>query len=128
MRLAGGGLPLLALLCCAPSVARADCGDYVVTRLTHLDQAMPDGLRHAAESPAPAGPRKPCNGPHCSRIPAAPLAPVPTVTSPAPQEWGWLGGESHPTALGRWAWLIDSSPQHPVRLARTIFHPPRHAA
>jgi hypothetical protein len=128
LRLAGWGLPILAVLCCAPSVARASCGDYVVTRTAQADQAMADGHRPAAGAPAPADPRKRCHGPHCSRGPAVPLAPAPTVAPPAPQEWGWLARGPDFAAPGRGALPFDSSCQHPVRLASSIFHPPRHAA
>jgi hypothetical protein len=127
-RLAGWVLPLLAVLCCAPSVARATCGDYVVTRMTHADQAMAPQQQHAADVPTPAKPYKPCNGPRCSHAPTVPLIPAPTVVPPAPQEWGWLAGVPDFAAPGRGALLFESSPQHPIRLTGSIFHPPRFAA
>jgi hypothetical protein len=128
LRLAGWAIPILAVLWCAPSVARADCGDYVVTRLAHPDQGMMPGKQHSADLPAPAKPHKPCNGPHCSRAPAVPVAPVPTVTPPTAQEWGWFADDLGFTAPGRGAWLFDTCPQHPIRFASSIFHPPRLAA
>jgi hypothetical protein len=128
LRLGGWALPILAVLWCAPSVARADCGDYVVTRLTHADQAMVPGQQHPADAPAPVKSHKPCNGPHCSNSPTVPLTPAPTVTPPTAQEWGLASGIPDLAAFGRGALLFESSPQHPVRLAHSIFHPPRFAA
>jgi len=128
LRLAGWALPLLAVLYCAPSVARASCGDYVVTRLAPADQAMAPHQQHPADAPAPAKPYKPCNGPGCSHAPTVPLVPVPTVVPPAAQEWGLIAGTLDFAAPGRGALPFESSPQHPVRLARSIFHPPRFAA
>jgi hypothetical protein len=123
--LAGWAVPILAVLCCAPSVARAGCGDYVITRLDPHTQITTADQQHPAQLPTP---RKPCNGPHCSRGPAAPLLPVPTVAPPAPQEWGSLLAGPAFGAPDRGGWPVDTSASHPFHLAISIFHPPRLAA
>jgi hypothetical protein len=124
VQLAGWALPIVAVLCCAPSVARAGCGDYVVTKLPHLALAG-----HQADMPAPANPHKPCHGPNCSRGPTAPLPlSVPTVTPPSPSEWGWLAATPVPAPPHAGACLAESSSPRPTHLASGIFHPPRAAA
>src|SRR5437016_4351372 len=86
----GWAVPLLIVLWCAPSVARASCGDYVVTRSAHAAPMT----EHAPDRPAPvpADPHKPCSGPNCSRAPVVPPLTPTTVTSPNLQEWGSLTG------------------------------------
>jgi hypothetical protein len=130
LRLAGWAVPILALLSCAPSVARASCGDYVVMRGPHAEAAMPPGPWHSAEAPVPVrpDPHKPCSGPNCSRGPVVPSLPAPTVGPPAPHEWGSLTGPPAFAAPGHESFLFESSPSQPIRLTRSIFHPPRRAA
>ncbi len=127
-RLAGWALPILAVLCCAPSVARGSCGDYVTMRGPHSADVAPTRQDHATEMPAPASPHKPCHGPNCSRGPAVPFLPVPTVTHPVPPEWGWLAGIPAPVPPGRVAFLTHFLSPHPTQLASSVFHPPRSAA
>jgi hypothetical protein len=128
LRVAGWGLPILAVLCCAPSVARADCGDYVVTRVSHSGDMTPARHAGAAELPMRAQPHRPCHGPNCSRGPAVPLLPAPTVPAPAPSEWGWLTATPTPVPPDREHFFSDSPSPHPTHLASSIFHPPRRAA
>jgi hypothetical protein len=120
-RLAGWALPILAGLFLAPSAARAECGDYVVTRLSHdamAPQADPRQL-----PPAAPRPHKPCNGPRCSHAPVAP--PAPTVPGPTSQEWGCVLGGLVLAPLDPTALLPEQHGQRPVRLSSAIFHPPR---
>jgi len=129
LRLGGWALPILAVLCCAPSVARATCGDYVVTRSGHPDRMTPATQHGTPEMPAPAKPHQPCSGPRCGRGPTAPLLPAaPVVTAPVAQEWGWLTAAPSSAASIRSALLLESSLQRPIHLASSIFHPPRLAA
>jgi hypothetical protein len=118
---------LLVVLCCAPSVARAGCGDdYVVTRAAHLGGVTPMA-QHATDMPAPL-PAKPCHGPNCSNGPVVPPLSLPTVTPQAPPEWGSLIVTLAFVPPGAAALFADSSSPHPVSLASSIFHPPRRAA
>jgi hypothetical protein len=120
--LAGGALALLVVLWCAPSAARAGCGDYIVTSADQHGNPMPPA------KPAPADPHKPCSGPHCSQAPAVPFGPAPTVTPPGGQEWGCpVTGPDSPTR-GHVALLMNSPAARPTRLASSVFHPPRPAA
>lgn len=123
-RLAGWALPVLAGLLVAPAAARADCGDYVVTRIYRDAMAG----RHEPVPPDAPRPHKPCSGPLCSQAPVAPTAPVPTAPRPASQEWGCFLNGLFLAPLDRGALLADEQPQSPVRLASAIFHPPRLAS
>src|SRR6516162_8668064 len=122
--LAGWAVPILAGLLCAPADARAECGDYVVTRRSHAEISLPAG------QPTPAAPRphKPCSGPHCSKAPAAPLAPAPTTPTPTSQEWGCILDGLGLASLVSNARLDEPHVPRPVRLAAGIFHPPRLAS
>jgi hypothetical protein len=129
LRFVGWVLPILAALFCAPSVARAGCGDYVVTRGTQLDQAMPSEHQPAnVPSPLPAGPNRPCHGPNCSGGPVVPPLSVPVVVAPAPTEWGCLAGLLAFVPSGQGAFLPDLASLAPVSFATSVFHPPRCAA
>jgi hypothetical protein len=122
-QLAGWVLPIVAVLCCAPAVARAGCGDYVATRLDQHAQMTLSEQQHAPV--VPAAPHKPCKGPHCSRGPAAPLSPVPVVAPPTPQEWGSLLAGPALTAPGNRIMRNEFDSVHPIHLASSLFHPPR---
>ncbi len=130
LRLAGWALPLLVWLCCAPSAARASCGDYVVTRAPHSGD-MTAAAHPAADGPLQlsASPHKPCHGPNCSGNPTVPQPlSAPTVTPPVPPEWGWLVATPPPAPPGGGTCLAPSASSHPTHLASSIFHPPRSAA
>jgi hypothetical protein len=116
LRSVGWALPILAVLCCAPSVARAGCGDYVVTKGAHA----------AHQADMPGAPHKPCHGPNCSGAPAAPQPlSVPTVTLTGPSEWGWLTAMAAPVPPHSGDCLADFASPNPTHLASGIFHPPR---
>ncbi len=128
VRIVGGVLPALAVLCCAPSVARASCGDYVTVRLPHAAGAATAGHPPEMPVPMPGATHKPCHGPNCSGDPNAPQPlSLPTVTSPAPSEWGWLSVVPPPVPPHAGACLADLSAPRPTHLASGIFHPPRAA-
>jgi hypothetical protein len=129
VRLVGWALPILAVLCCAPSIARASCGDYVHTRTAQPDQVMPTDGHPSTDrpDPAPADSHKPCHGPNCSGAPVVPPLSVPTVTPPTLPEWGWSAGSPAFSPPGRVGVLLDLSSPAPIQLASSIFHPPRRA-
>jgi hypothetical protein len=124
LRLTGWVLPILALACCAPSAARAACGDYVTTR-AHVTPADP---HHPTDLPTPAGPRKPCDGPNCSGRPVAPPVSAPTVVSPVSSEWGWLASAPTGAPPGLDTLLVEPCSPPPSHIASGIYHPPRRAA
>jgi hypothetical protein len=115
------------VLCCAPSVVRASCGeDYVVVRTSHSREVAPMG-QHSAQvpSPLPVRPHKPCNGPNCSRGPSVPPLSIPTVPSSPPPEWGWLCGTLTNVPPGGGALFADPTSPQPISFVSSIFHPPR---
>jgi hypothetical protein len=118
-RLAGWALPVLAGLFLAQSAARAECGDYVVTRLPH------DGRTAAPAREMPPAPHKPCSGPLCSQAPVAPTAPAPPAQPETAQEWGCAPSGLAFAPLDPTATLAARNAARPVRLPRRIFHPPR---
>jgi hypothetical protein len=79
-------------------------------------------------SPIPARPHVPCHGPNCSRGHGVPLLPVPTVSSPASPEWGWLAEAPAVVPADRGAVLSDCPSPSPIHFESSIFHPPRLAA
>ena len=115
-------LLLLAGCLAAPVKARAGCGDYVhIGQLSARDAAHPG---HALP-PTPAGHKRPCTGPHCSR---APVSDLPLSTSQGPpriEQWGnaseLLPGDG-PAPVPA---LRDSVTHAPATIPNPIFHPPR---
>jgi hypothetical protein len=127
-RLVGWALPVLAGVFLAPAGARADCGDYVVTRLSH-DMMASSSAQQAAGQLPPAAPRhKPCSGPHCSHAPVAPPARVPTTQRPTFREWGCVIADLCLAPLDPRIVFPEEQTQRPVRLSSAIFHPPRLAS
>jgi hypothetical protein len=109
-------VPAVLWLCCANSAA-AGCGDYVTI-------LGPDGRPQV-----PAGhdmPTKgPCQGPNCSGGPKAPAPIPPAPTSPAPVVKGLAPlADGHPALAGS-GFLPPPTDGTPVRLASSVFHPPR---
>jgi hypothetical protein len=119
--LTGWALPVLAGVLLAPAGARADCGDYATTRLSHA------GMPPLAEPKQPAAPQphKPCSGPHCSQAPVAPLAPAPTAPSQSAEEWGCTFDGLALVPLEPSRPVDAQTVRLPIRLASEIFHPPR---
>jgi len=125
-RLTGWALPILAGLLVAPADARANCGDYVVTRLSQAGVTMPEHPGPAGQLP-PLAPRPhpPCSGPRCSETPAAPPAPVPATPTQASQEWGSLLDALAFAAPGATGLLGNCEGGRVIHLCSDIFHPPR---
>jgi hypothetical protein len=114
LRTAGVALvPAVVVLCCAGRAA-AECGDYVRV-------LGPDG----AVQPMPGHDPQPCHGPFCHGTPKAPNPVPPAPPSPAPDPKGLASdagrGPDNP-ATTRFDVESDGSP---VRVSRSIFHPPR---
>jgi hypothetical protein len=128
-RSAEWALPILAGLLFAPG-AHAECGDYVATRLSvaNAASAQSHDMPAAPVTPAVPAPHKPCSGPHCSRLPAAPPAPVPTAPTRAAQEWGHVPDGLDPAPLAATTRLFEQQLSRPMRIPSSIFHPPRFSA
>ena len=108
----------------SPGRAHADCGDYVTIAgqpSAHHEMPAP-GDAHQGDTP-----RKPCNGPNCSKkqdAPAAPLrAPAPPTGDTKPVATNH-GADLPPTA-DRGGWVIPSDSGLPISISTSVFHPPR---
>jgi hypothetical protein len=102
-----------------PSVAKADCGNYIVyTNPAHAgDDAPPMG-----EHPAPVG----CHGPNCSKVPPAmPIPQVPpTVRTLGEEPLVPDDGASITPASPQLFWF-DPSAGDTIRRPADVYHPPR---
>ena len=97
-------LAALAWLAATPSMARAECGDYV-----KIANPLFGGLpaRHAAAgTPANSATKNstPCHGPNCDRREPMPSPPAPVVVRLLPDQWAMLShhGESADLEMGKW--------------------------
>jgi hypothetical protein len=113
---------LLASLLLAPSVARAECGDYVVMGGTAAR------ISSAPHQPpmTPGDHRLPCSGPNCSRhIPPAAPAPV-APSTPSSEHWGCaVQLESVPVPAAQHCAVPDNNGLKPVTFTVPVYHPPR---
>lgn len=117
LRVAGGALLLACALACAPSRARAECGDYV-----HIQKGQP-AAGHDANDPSP--PKTPCHGPGCSKGPSAPAAPLP-APAPTPPEAKACPAGYAASGDGEAGWPAPpATAGQPTRLPSAVFHPPR---
>jgi hypothetical protein len=127
--LLGVGVPLLSGLLLAPALAHASCGDYVVLGSMPGGQAghrnplslQPTALHARAHLPLLP---PPCSGPECSRGKLPPLLPVASGSVPVEQWACLLPANLDPKTEVPFG-LPDSACARPVRLASSIFHPPR---
>jgi hypothetical protein len=107
---------VLAALAFAPGTAKAECGDYLMSR-------------HAAkitdESPAKPPVPCPCKGPQCSQRPDLPLLPPAPPPSVAPAEWATIFTKLVASANDGRDFLLDSNASDPIHRTDPIFHPPR---
>jgi hypothetical protein len=122
IRATATALLLAAGMFISPGRAKADCGDYVTIAGQPSDHhAMP------ADAPQGDSPRKPCDGPNCSKkqdSPVAPLRAPATPTGETKPAGTNLGVELPPAASGT-GWVIDPASALPVRTSTSVFHPPR---
>jgi hypothetical protein len=130
LSLAGTIATVLAGMLLTPSMARAECGDYLVFGA----RAKPTGHSHsAAQAPATSrqmpmaghdGP-KPCSGPMCSNaplsLPAMPISLAPERGNDAaiPAILQQIAETQHIVCCN------NDSPEQPVRPETQIYHPPR---
>src|SRR5437660_10268854 len=126
-RLAGAMLSaLLAGWLYAPAPAHAACGDYVTlggqAMAAHGDAGAVQTHKQASQQH-----RAPCSGPHCSRqAPSGGLPPAPPVqVRSAHDQCGCntMVQASRDPACNFLLW--ESVPATPLRLALSIYHPPR---
>jgi hypothetical protein len=126
-RCAAGLIAGVAAMLLSPQEAGATCGDYLVHRSAPLT-AMSGSVNADSTAHLPTsvpGPRPaPCRGPHCSRGPAAPSAPLPPLVLTADQ-WGVIAVPAVEAAglLGSATMLDLCGP--PQWFAAGIFRPPR---
>jgi hypothetical protein len=124
---AGALLTLTLLGWCAPAVARAGCGDYVVLDShpalaaaaahdspTAVPQPRPTPMRHPA----------PCHGPMCSRGSLPPWNAVPPAPTPS-EQWGQVGSYPLFADQGGLAWCCLPQTGRPQHHPSGIYHPPR---
>ena len=117
----GASLTLLAIGLLAPASARGSC-DHPADRPSFgLDAFRIDGSTTATDqAPRP----KPCSGPSCSNK----SAPTPTsAPQPAPRAelWGLVVEPLPVVPTASSAKVPEGILERPVRLAASIFHPPR---
>jgi hypothetical protein len=107
------------------SVARAACGDHVVTREMREMMAK---YSSTGDMPAPP-PVTPCHGPGCKSAPAdAPVTPVPVSFEGSGKSAVWTGSKIEAPASERLR-LCDRSSDHPLDgYCGTVFRPPEFLA
>lgn len=120
-------LSLLSAVLLAPGTAQASCGSYVTFHSPSKNATQPVvpqtdfGQMPLADH---SGKPRPCSGPTCSNRPVPPMPPVPSVR-PAGDEASGIAAFTL-AAETSFAPLAESlSPQHPLQIPRSIFHPPR---
>jgi hypothetical protein len=117
-------LPALAALwLCAPTAARAGCGDYVAFGPhAAAEHARPADapVQPAAPAPRPC----PCRGPQCSGGCPTPLPPV-TTAPVTPEHWACLADAPDAAGRDRHACRPAPEPRTSCGCVRSIFHPPR---
>ena len=116
----GASLTLLAIGLIAPASAKAGCEHPADRPSIGLDAFRIDGSTTADQAPRP----KPCSGPSCSNK----SAPTPTsAPQPAPRAelWGLVVGPLPVAPPDSSAKAPEGDLERPVRLATSIFHPPR---
>jgi hypothetical protein len=119
----GAVVALLAATLFAPGVVRASCGDYLTTG---AHPVMPTATGAASDSmPVLPAPAAPCSGPNCSgRSPILPNIPP----APAPvsgEQWGCAVVLPAYQGPGFASWLLQTTPDLPIRCGNSIYHPPR---
>ncbi len=120
--LAGAFLTLLAFAVASPGQALAGCLHDGPT-VAHFEHLVRLGAMPEAETPSPEREDRPCSGPMCSRLPAAPT--VPATVSFAYEPWACLaaGPMGVPPHFSFLATEVDRA--IPVGGPASIFHPPR---
>ena len=108
----------------SPGRASADCGDYVtIAGQPSAHHAMPP----ADDTKPTDSPRRPCNGPNCSKRQDSPITPSRAPVTPTGETKSLevrIGADLPPDSDGGWR-LLDATSAQPIRMSRSIFHPPR---
>jgi hypothetical protein len=125
---------LLSGFVLAPSVARAQCGHYVVIGAGTMPgpHQTNDGLFAGSTATSAQSsllgssfPHRPCSGPGCKRAPVtppfAPITPPPVIE----KEWGHVTGSFLSGMDDVPCFLVDSSSERPLHRTNSIYHPPR---
>ena len=116
----GASLTFLAISLIAPASAKAGCEHPADRPSIGLDAFRLDGSKTADQAPPP----KPCSGPSCSNKSAPPTTSAPQPP-PRAELWG-LAIEPEPvTSPDSSARAPEGTLERHVRLATSIFHPPR---
>jgi hypothetical protein len=117
----GASLTFLVMSLIAPALARAGCEHPVDRPSIGLDAFRLDGPKTTTNQVPPP---KPCSGPSCSNKSAPPTTSTPQP-NPRSELWG-LAVEPLPIAGLESSFRVpESALERPVRLATSIFHPPR---
>jgi|SRR5579875_1541000 len=115
-------LVLLAGALLTPAPARAGCGEHVVVVAASEKNAL---LSVPLVPMAPAKKHVPCSGPHCTRLPLAPV-PAPAVpVGPGGQQWACLLEPLRLPANDSAPYLQENPREQPFFVAASIYHPPR---
>lgn len=108
----------------SPSRAHADCGDYVtIAGHPSAHHTMPP----ADDTKPTDSPRRPCNGPNCSKRHDSPITPTRAPITPTGETKSLevrIGADLPPDS-GCGQWFTDATSAQPIRTSRSIFHPPR---
>lgn len=122
-------LTLLAWGGVAPQI-RAGCeGPTVViwssAENSHRDEFVALSKDMPNSSPHHSVPgRKPCSGPHCSRVPLAPPAP-PATSLTVNQEWACFALLPSGADFRGSAYPLEEDPHKPIWHTFRVYHPPR---
>jgi hypothetical protein len=98
-----------------PGTAAASCGNYVIVQ---------NEDRTGQPQPVPA---VPCHGPGCSKAPGVPTMPMtaPVTTSTTTEQLtANFDSDADLVKPSGWGRPLPNV-EHPIRLASSIFHPPR---
>ena len=118
--LAGAFLTLLAAGLLAPSSAKAGCEHPADRPAIGLDALGLDDGPKSDQLPPP----KPCSGPSCSNRSAPPTTSAPQPP-PRAELWGVVIETSEVDPPGSSDWTAGDAPARPIRIAPSVFHPPR---
>jgi hypothetical protein len=113
------GILLALALACAPSRARADCGDYVQVGMPLHEATHPREVKDLPAKPMP------CHGPNCSRNLPTPLVPPAKSFSPRVDDGALAHGGAIPGDLDARHLVFSKVPSTTNSFSSSIYHPPR---
>ncbi len=124
--LAGWALLILFSSLCAPTAARASCGDYLTILPAGFDAKLPTTHPLSVKTHAIPGshdPYKPCTGPLCSKGPITPE--IPTYVVQPVQDRCHVSNEAVIVTVECGTRILVSSIHPSIHFSSDIFHPPR---